>query len=57
LLYNAQLIFDADGTLLLKHRKIPPAYRERMVWGQGDGSTLKVVSSKAQVGTLVCGSL
>lgn len=30
-LYNPQLIFDADGTLLLKRRKITPTYHERMV--------------------------
>ncbi|MEO0540882.1 MAG: nitrilase-related carbon-nitrogen hydrolase, partial [Cyanobacteria bacterium P01_A01_bin.105] len=41
-LYNAQLIFDADGTCLLKRRKITPTYPERMVWGQGDGSGLQV---------------
>ena len=33
-LYNTQLIYDADGTLLLKRRKITPTYHERMVWGQ-----------------------
>ncbi len=35
-LYNSQLIFDADGSLLLKRRKITPSYHERMIWGQGD---------------------
>ena len=45
-LYNAQLIFDADGALALKRRKITPTYHERMVWGQGDGSGLKVVENR-----------
>lgn len=44
-LYNTQLIFDADGTLALKRRKITPTYHERMVWGQGDGAGLKVVDT------------
>ncbi|MEQ9247994.1 MAG: nitrilase-related carbon-nitrogen hydrolase, partial [Nitratireductor sp.] len=45
-LYNAQLIFDANGTLVLKRRKITPTYHERMVWGQGDGSGLQVVETR-----------
>src|ERR1700748_385556 len=54
-LYNAQLVFDADGALLLKRRKITPTYHERMVWGQGDGSGLKVVDSAVgRVGALAC---
>ncbi len=54
-LYNTQLIFDADGTLLLKRRKITPTYHERMVWGQGDGSGLKVVETAVgRVGALAC---
>ncbi|MER0240117.1 Nit6803 family nitrilase [Fulvimarina sp. MAC8] len=54
-LYNAQLIFDADGSLKLKRRKITPTYHERMVWGQGDGAGLKVVDTKiGRVGALAC---
>jgi nitrilase len=54
-LYNTQLIFDADGTLLLKRRKITPTYHERMVWGQGDGSGLKVVDAAVgRLGALAC---
>jgi nitrilase len=54
-LYNTQLVFDADGTLLLKRRKITPTYHERMVWGQGDGAGLKTVSSSVgQLGVLAC---
>ena len=54
-LYNSQLIFDADGTLLLKRRKITPSYHERMVWGQGDGAGLKVVNTAVgKLGALAC---
>ncbi|HEV7439259.1 MAG TPA: nitrilase-related carbon-nitrogen hydrolase, partial [Methylobacterium sp.] len=54
-LYNAQLIFDADGTLKLKRRKITPTYHERMIWGQGDGAGLTVVeTSVGRVGALAC---
>ena len=54
-LYNTQLIFDVDGTLLLKRRKITPTYHERMVWGQGDGAGLTVVDSAVgKLGALAC---
>nr|AAR97423.1 nitrilase [uncultured organism] len=54
-IYNTQLIFDADGTLLLKRRKITPTYHERMVWGQGDGAGLKVLDTAVgKVGALAC---
>lgn len=53
--YNAQLLFDADGTLIQKRRKITPTHYERMVWGQGDGSGLRAVDSKiARIGQLAC---
>src|ERR1700761_7510262 len=54
-LYNTQLIFDADGQLLLKRRKITPTFHERMIWGQGDAAGLKVVQTAyARVGALAC---
>ncbi|MBP2562553.1 aliphatic nitrilase [Neorhizobium galegae] len=54
-LYNSMLIFDADGSLRLKHRKITPAYHERMIWGTGDGSTIKVVDTAVgRIGGLIC---
>jgi aliphatic nitrilase len=54
-LYNAQLLFDADGAMLLKRRKITPTYHERMVWGQGDGSGLRAVDTTVgRVGALAC---
>jgi nitrilase len=54
-LYNTQLVFDADGSLVLSRRKITPTYHERMVWGQGDGSGLRAVDTAVgRVGTLAC---
>jgi aliphatic nitrilase len=54
-LYNAQLIFDSDGGLKLRRRKITPTFHERMIWGQGDGSGLSVVeTSVGRVGALAC---
>lgn len=54
-LYNTQLVFDANGALVLKRRKITPTYHERMVWGQGDGAGLKVVETQVgRVGALAC---
>ena len=54
-LYNTQLLFDADGTLLQRRRKICPTYHERMIWGQGDGSGLRAVDSAVgRIGQLAC---
>src|SRR3954470_11700594 len=54
-LYNTQLLFDADGTLIQRRRKISPTYHERMLWGQGDGSGLRAVDSKVgRIGQLAC---
>jgi aliphatic nitrilase len=54
-LYNTQLVFDADGVLKLKRRKLTPTFHERMIWGQGDGAGLAVVDTAiGRVGALAC---
>src|ERR1700740_1133026 len=54
-LFNTQLLFDADGTLIQRRRKITPTYHERMIWGQGDGSGMRAVdSAEGSIGQLVC---
>src|SRR6185437_8793494 len=54
-LYNTQLLFDADGTLIQRRRKTMPTHHERMIWGQGDGSGLRAVDSAVgRVGQLAC---
>ena len=54
-LYNAQLVFDADGSMPLHRRKITPTFHERMIWGQGDGAGLKVVDTAVgRLGALAC---
>jgi len=54
-LYNSMLYISEHGEVLGKHRKLVPTYAERLVWGQGDGSTLTVVdTSIGRVGGLVC---
>jgi len=54
-LYNTQLIFNADGSLLGQRRKIMPTFHERMIWGWGDGSGLKVFETElGRLGALIC---
>ncbi|HEX6349733.1 MAG TPA: carbon-nitrogen hydrolase family protein [Candidatus Dormibacteraeota bacterium] len=54
-LYNAVVLIGMDGKVLNRHRKLVPTNPERMVWGQGDGSGLRVVETPAgRVGGLIC---
>ena len=54
-LYCSLLYFGPDGSLLGKHRKIKPTAAERLVWGEGDGSTLCTFDTEiGKIGGLIC---
>ena len=54
-LYNTVIMIGPDGNLLNRHRKLMPTNPERMVWGFGDASGLKVIDTPAgRIGTLLC---
>jgi nitrilase len=54
-LYCTLLYFGPSGRLLGAHRKLKPTASERLIWGEGDGSTLTVVETEfGKVGGLIC---
>jgi len=54
-LFNTVVVVGPDGKLLNRHRKLMPTNPERMVWGMGDASGLKVVDTPAgRLGSLIC---
>ena len=54
-LYCTVLFFGPDGVLLGKHRKLKPTAAERIIWGEGDGSTLPVFETPyGKIGALIC---
>jgi len=54
-LYCTLLYFGPDGRLLGKHRKLKPTAAERLIWGEGDGSTLTVLETElGKIGGLIC---
>jgi nitrilase len=54
-LYNTLVVIGPDGALLNRHRKLVPTNPERMVWGAGDATGLRVVDTKiGRLGGLIC---
>lgn len=54
-LYCTLLYFGKDGNILGKHRKLKPTGSERLIWGEGDGSTLTVIDTElGKIGGLIC---
>jgi len=54
-LYNTLIYFNPKGEILGKHRKLVPTGGERIVWAQGDGSTLEVYDTPlGKIGGLIC---
>ncbi|MEW5290887.1 MULTISPECIES: carbon-nitrogen hydrolase family protein [Erwinia] len=54
-LYCSSLFFSPQAGLVAKHRKLMPTGTERLIWGQGDGSTLPVVQTAAgKAGSAIC---
>lgn len=54
-LYCTVLFFAPTGDLLGKHRKLMPTALERVIWGQGDGSTLTVLGTPlGKLGAVIC---
>ncbi|MBC8339033.1 MAG: carbon-nitrogen hydrolase family protein [Alphaproteobacteria bacterium] len=54
-LFNTVVVIGTDGSILNRHRKLMPTNPERMVWGMGDASGLKVVETPVgRIGCLIC---
>jgi nitrilase len=54
-LFNTVVVVGSDGSILNRHRKLMPTNPERMVWGFGDASGLRVVDTPVgRIGCLIC---
>jgi nitrilase len=55
-IYNTNVLIDRKGKILGAHRKLVPTFAEKLTWGGGDGSTLKVYETDiGKLGMLNCG--
>lgn len=55
-IYNTNLTIGPDGRILSRHRKIVPTFAEKLTWGSGDGSSIRVNATPyCRLGSLACG--
>jgi len=53
--FNSLVYIGSDGRVLGKHRKLMPTYTERIYWGMGDGSDIRVIDTDiGRIGGLIC---
>lgn len=54
-LFCTALFIEPERGLVAKHRKLMPTGTERLIWSQGDGSTMPVIDSQAgKLGAAIC---
>ena len=54
-LYCSAVFLSSDGNVRGTHRNLQPTGSERLIWGQGDGSTLHVFDTPlGRVGAAIC---
>ncbi|MEM1136188.1 MAG: carbon-nitrogen hydrolase family protein [Bacteroidota bacterium] len=54
-LYCTMVFINANGEILGVHRKLKPTGTERVIWGEGNGTSLKVYNTElGRLGGLIC---
>lgn len=54
-LYCSFVVFDPEGRLIHHHRKIKPTGTERLIWGEGNGQSLRTFDTEyGKMGSLIC---
>ena len=54
-LFCTALFISDKGEIVAKHRKLMPTASERLIWGQGDGSTIPIVETAVgRIGAAIC---